>query len=69
MSWLTLGEICYIRAKEALYIAMSTLKSSQSNSAPSTSARNVLENREDFSLWAEAVKQQMLEALQKRQRS
>ncbi|MGG6239141.1 hypothetical protein ACQ4N7_10940 [Nodosilinea sp. AN01ver1] len=48
---------------------MSTLKSSQPASAPSTSARNALENREDFSLWAEAVKQQMLEALQKRQRS
>ncbi|MBE9108078.1 hypothetical protein IQ273_01380 [Nodosilinea sp. LEGE 07298] len=48
---------------------MSTLKSSQATSAPSTPARNALENREDFSLWAEAVKQQMLEALQKRQRS
>lgn len=69
MSWLPPGEICYIRAIEALYIAMSTLKSSQSTSAPSTPARNALENREDFSLWAEAVKQQMLEALQKRQRS
>ncbi|MBE9156803.1 hypothetical protein IQ265_08165 [Nodosilinea sp. LEGE 06152] len=45
---------------------MSTLKSSQPTSTP---ARNALENREDFSLWAEAVKQQMLEALQKRQRS
>lgn len=47
---------------------MTTLKTSQSASA-SSSARNALENREDFSLWAEAVKQQMLEALQKRQRS
>lgn len=48
---------------------MSTLKPSQSATAVSTPARNALENREDFSLWAEAVKQQMLEALQKRQRS
>ncbi|WP_156119703.1 hypothetical protein [Leptolyngbya sp. KIOST-1] len=48
---------------------MSTLKSSQSAATLSASARNALENREEFSLWAEAVKQQMLEALQKRQRS
>ena len=68
MPWLTPEEICYIRATEALYIAMSTLKSSQSATAVSTPARNALENREDFNLWAEAVKQQMLEALQKRQR-
>ncbi|MBD1916445.1 MULTISPECIES: hypothetical protein [Cyanophyceae] len=48
---------------------MPPVKTSSSVSAASSSARNALENREDFSLWAEAVKQQMLEALQKRQRS
>lgn len=47
---------------------MSPLNSAQSSSV-SRSARNALENREDFTVWAEAVKQQMLEALQKRQRA
>lgn len=39
--------------------------SSTSSSAP----RNALHNREDFTLWAEAVRQQMLDALQKRQKN
>lgn len=41
--------------------------SRQPTSATSEAARNALHNREDFSLWAEAVRQQMLDALQKRQ--
>lgn len=36
---------------------------------PSQTARNALNNREDFTLWAEAVRQQMLHALQKRQKA
>ncbi len=36
---------------------------------PSQTAHNALTNREDFSLWAEAVRQQMLDALQKRQKA
>ncbi|NJL46664.1 MAG: hypothetical protein HC929_03125 [Leptolyngbyaceae cyanobacterium SM2_5_2] len=36
--------------------------------ATSPVASNALHNPEDFSLWAEAVRQQMLDALQKRQR-
>ncbi|WOD41197.1 hypothetical protein [Nodosilinea sp. E11] len=48
---------------------MATLKSAQTAYPVSRSASDALENREDFSVWAEAVKQQMLEALQKRQRS
>ena len=38
------------------------------SSATSSTARNALHNREDFTLWAEAVRQQMLDALQKRQK-
>ncbi len=48
---------------------MSPVKSSQSSHSVSRSASSALENREDFTVWAEAVKQQMLEALQKRQRN
>ncbi|QQE64372.1 hypothetical protein GFS31_10520 [Leptolyngbya sp. BL0902] len=36
---------------------------------PSQAAHNALNSREDFSLWAEAVRQQMLHALQKRQKA
>jgi hypothetical protein len=68
MAWLAPGKFAISGILATLYSAMTTLKTSQSASA-SSSARNALENREDFSLWAEAVKQQMLEALQKRQRS
>ncbi|WP_017300252.1 hypothetical protein [Nodosilinea nodulosa] len=48
---------------------MATLKSSTSSTANRPTAHDALENREDFVAWAEAVKQQMLAALQKRQRS
>jgi hypothetical protein len=48
---------------------MASLTSQSSSTRSPKSAREALENREDFSLWAEAVKQQMLAALQKRQRS
>jgi hypothetical protein len=48
---------------------MATLKASQLAPGTSPAARSALENREDFSAWAEAVKQQMLAALQKRQRN
>jgi hypothetical protein len=47
---------------------MASLTSPQSTATLSSLARNALENKEDFSLWAEAVKQQMLDALQKRHR-
>jgi hypothetical protein len=47
---------------------MASLISPQSTATLSSLARNTLENQEDFSLWAEAVKQQMLDALQKRHR-
>ncbi|MEB3291498.1 MAG: hypothetical protein VKI82_16400 [Leptolyngbya sp.] len=36
---------------------------------PAPTAHNALSNREDFTLWAEAVRQQMLDALQKRQKA
>jgi hypothetical protein len=39
------------------------------SSATSSAAHNALHNREDFTLWAEAVRQQMLDALQKRQKN
>jgi hypothetical protein len=39
------------------------------SAAQSLAARNALHNREDFSRWAEAVRQQMLDALQKRQKN
>jgi hypothetical protein len=56
-----------------LQITMAPLKELQKTTQSVTgdlpSAHTALENREDFSLWAEAVKQQMLEALQKRQRN
>ncbi|MFQ4136555.1 hypothetical protein PGN35_009555 [Nodosilinea sp. PGN35] len=48
---------------------MATLKSSSASTAHRPTAQDALENREDFVAWAEAVKQQMLAALQKRQRS
>jgi hypothetical protein len=48
---------------------MTSLTSQPSPTRSPKSAREALENREEFSLWAEAVKQQMLAALQKRQRS
>ncbi|MEY3296969.1 MAG: hypothetical protein RLZZ597_229 [Cyanobacteriota bacterium] len=38
-------------------------------STPSPAAHNALHNREEFTLWAEAVRQQMMDALQKRQKS
>jgi hypothetical protein len=47
---------------------MTSLKSVPSDPSTLPSAANALENREDFSTWAEAVKEQMLAALQKRQR-
>ncbi len=37
--------------------------------APSPASSDALHNREDFALWAEAVRQQMLNALQKRQKA
>jgi hypothetical protein len=37
--------------------------------APSPTSIDALHNREDFALWAEAVRQQMLNALQKRQKA
>ncbi|HSM83020.1 MAG TPA: hypothetical protein VLS96_15120 [Nodosilinea sp.] len=46
---------------------MASLNSPSSARRPT--AQDALENREDFAAWAEAVKQQMLAALQKRQRS
>jgi hypothetical protein len=46
---------------------MASHTSSQPVKPDSQAARNALHNREDFSLWAEAVRQQMLDALQKRQ--
>ncbi|MGF1568158.1 MAG: hypothetical protein ACFCVD_08800 [Nodosilinea sp.] len=47
---------------------MASLTSQKTPESPSQSASGALQNREDFALWAEAVKQQMLAALQKRQR-
>ncbi|MFH7241345.1 MAG: hypothetical protein ACHWZW_00700 [Spirulina sp.] len=47
---------------------MSSTPRSASQS-PSPASRNALHNREDFALWAEAVRQQMLNALQKRQKA
>ncbi|NJL45451.1 MAG: hypothetical protein HC922_06375 [Leptolyngbyaceae cyanobacterium SM2_3_12] len=48
---------------------MASISSQTPSLSSSQTASNALKNREDFNLWAEAVKQQMLEALQKRQRS
>ncbi|MBE9138750.1 hypothetical protein IQ254_16375 [Nodosilinea sp. LEGE 07088] len=48
---------------------MASLKSMQPDGSTLPSATNALENREDFITWAEAVKQQMLAALRKRQRN
>lgn len=46
---------------------MPSSTSRQTTSPTSVAARNALHSREDFSQWAEAVRQQMLDALQKRQ--
>ena len=61
--------ICYIKDIDISFITMTSLKSTQSAYSLSRSASSALENREEFTVWAEAVRQQMLEALQKRQRS
>lgn len=45
----------------------STSRSASPVSSPTS--RDALHNREDFALWAEAVRQQMLNALQKRQKA
>ena len=45
----------------------STPRTTSASSSPT--ARNALHDREEFTLWAEAVRQQMLNALQKRQKS
>lgn len=48
---------------------MASIISQNTSTSSSQLANDALNNRDDFNLWAEAVKQQMLEALQKRQRS
>jgi hypothetical protein len=48
---------------------MASSTSQKSAERLSQTAHNALHSPEDFSLWAEAVRQQMLNALQKRQQS